>query len=143
MNAIGFQQDHRGWWYFTVLLSDTANPTWPVRPGPTDTDPIGMGRSVVAASPPAGLLMPAARKGILRAVLAFQPAAAGGTGVKLRQGDGTTPYFDDAVIAISSATNPLCGFSGPLAIPLHNGLSAISPVSLAGRVLIAYEPIDF
>jgi hypothetical protein len=140
MSGIGFQNDPRGWWFFTVLLSDTVNPTWPISVAGV---PIGQGGSVSQAGAPSGFLTPPGRKLILRGVFALQAGGAGAQGVILRHGDGTTPYFDGATVGISSATNPICGLGvGALAIPLYNGLTAISPVSGAFRVLVCYEPTD-
>lgn len=117
-----------GWWYFTVLFSDTANPTWPIQSNPT-----GAGQKVVQAGAPATLLTPVGRKLILRGVFDLT----GDHGVRLLHGDGSTAYFNSGAFSTGADTG-----KPALAIPLHNGLSAIAVGGTGGLALVCYEPLD-
>lgn len=135
MSAQFFRQ--YGWQYFTIDLTQTTNPTWPTRASGT---PEGWGGSTVSATPPSGLITPIKTIVVLRGIFPTNLIAAS---IKLRQGDGSTPYFDDSTFQQSSATNPLMGIGqANVAFPLHNGLCAISTSSVAGRLIIAYEVVN-
>jgi len=124
------------WDYFTVNTTDIANPTWPVV---TAGVPPGMGGSTVSATAPSGLLAPVGSLIVLRGVfsLGITPQQ-----IELRHADGTTVYLDGGIILTSSATNPINSLGqAPIALPLWNGLCAISKNNVAGRVLIAYNRI--
>lgn len=120
----GFVFNPHGWWYFTVLFSDTANPTWPIIGNPP-----GAGHKVVQAGVPATLATPVGRKLILRGIVPMNSNAQ----VVLRHGDGSTNYFNGGNFVAST---------GLLAIPLHNGLSAISVGGTGGLTHVLYEPLD-
>lgn len=120
------------WDFFTLLCSDTSIPTWP-RWIPGNAFPPGQGGSVLSATPPVGLLTPAGRLILLKAVLNLNAGA--GT-IVFRHGDGATAYFDSGQIPAAAATGV------ELNIPLYNGLSVIGGVSSAGRYMICYRVIQ-
>ena len=127
-----------GWYWFTVLFSDTANPTWPISAAAASASAAshGYGNQTVSAGAPAGLITPTGTKLLLRSVIWL---GSSDMAIALRQGDGATAYFGGTALQAAAGWKEFPN----LAVPLWNGLCAISTAGTTGRAVICYEHLDF